>query len=99
MSDTNTSLPKWLSNRHYCRISDLMKLFEVTRPTIDRWHRENPEFPRKRKIGNRFNENCSTHFIVSEVNAYVAMIEKDRAEWTNQFDMVDSKKSGPAQRN
>ncbi|MCL3881916.1 hypothetical protein [Marivita sp. GX14005] len=90
MSDTNTFLPKWLAKRHYCTIKDLMRLFEVSRPTIDRWHRENPSFPRKHKIGNPFNENCSTRFIVAEVNAYVASIQCPRAEWTRQFDLVDS---------
>ncbi|WP_411975560.1 helix-turn-helix transcriptional regulator [Sulfitobacter faviae] len=90
MSDTNTSLPKWLSGRRYCTIKDLMRLFEVSRATIDRWHRENPDFPRKHKFGNPFNENCSTRFVVPEVNAYVAMVEGDRAEWTKQFDPVDS---------
>ncbi|QUJ76951.1 hypothetical protein KDD17_02555 [Sulfitobacter albidus] len=89
MSDTNTSLPKWLAHRRYCTIKDLMRLFEVSRATVDRWHRENPQFPRKHKFGNPFNENYSTRFIVSEVNAYVALVEGDRAEWTRQFDPVD----------
>lgn len=88
MNDTNTSLPKWLANRRYCSIKDLMKLFEVSRATIDRWHRENPQFPRKHKFGNPFNVNCSTRFIVSEVNDYIISVEGERAHWTKQFDMV-----------
>lgn len=90
MSETNTSLPKWLSGRRYCTIKDLMRLFEVSRATIDRWHRDNPRFPRKQKFGNPFNENFSTRFLVPEVNAYVARVEGNKAEWTNQFDPVDS---------
>jgi predicted DNA-binding transcriptional regulator AlpA len=90
MSDTINFPPKWLAGRRYCTIKDLMKLFEVSRATIDRWHRENPNFPRKHKFGNPFNENCSTRFIVSEVMAYVSAVERQHADWTKQFDPVDS---------
>ncbi len=94
MSDTNASLPKWLAHRRYCSISDLMRLFEVSRATIHRWHRENPRFPRKHKFGNPFNENCSTRFIVPELNAYIEAVERRQADWTKQFDMIDTEKVG-----
>ncbi|PVA06623.1 hypothetical protein DC363_08810 [Thalassorhabdomicrobium marinisediminis] len=68
-------LPNWISNRRYCTIKDLMRLFDVSRPTIDRWCRENPQFPRKRKLGIPGRGNCSTRFIVSEVAAYVDLID------------------------
>lgn len=89
MSDSIDTPPKWLAGRRYCTIKDLMKLFEVSRATIDRWHRENPNFPRKHKFGNPFNENCSTRFIVSEVMTYISTVEKQQADWTKQFETVD----------
>lgn len=89
MTNTNTFLPKWLANRSYCSVKDLMKLFEVSRATVDRWHRENPQFPRKHKFGNQFNPNCSTRFIVADVNNFIAGIQGERADWTKQFDMLE----------
>jgi len=56
-----------------------MRLFDVSRPTIDRWCRDNPDFPRKLKLGLPGNDYYSTRFVVSEVNHYVASLEH-RAE-------------------
>lgn len=75
MTDHRTKLPKWLVSRHYCTVKDLMRLFEVSRATIDRWCRENPAFPAKVKLGNPFNENRSTRFVVAEVAVYLEMLE------------------------
>lgn len=76
MTDNRSNLPKWIANGHYCTVKDLMRLFGVTRATIDRWCRDNPEFPVKVKLGNPFNENCSTRFVVSDVAAYLSKIER-----------------------
>lgn len=75
MTNHHTELPKWLVGRHYCKVKDLMRLFDVSRATIDRWCRENPAFPNKVKLGNPFNENSSTRFVVSDVAAYLEVIE------------------------
>ncbi len=64
-------LPTWISKNTYCKIKDLMRLFDVSRATIDRWCRENPGFPQKRKLGSSGRGNCSTRFVVSEVADYV----------------------------
>lgn len=68
-------LPRWMSGRRYCKLKDLMRLFEVSRATIDRWCRDNPDFPKKRKLGTQGVGNCSTRFLVAEVAAYVDLIE------------------------
>lgn len=76
MSEQSPDLPKGLAGRRYCKVKDLMRLFDVSRATIDRWCRENPAFPTKVKLGNPFSENCSTRFIVSDVAEYLAVIEE-----------------------
>jgi predicted DNA-binding transcriptional regulator AlpA len=75
MPEYHSQLPRWLSDRRYCKIKDLMKLFSVSRPTIDRWCRDNPKFPKKRKLGIPGNGNCSTRFVVSEVAAYMDLVD------------------------
>jgi predicted DNA-binding transcriptional regulator AlpA len=75
MFDHHKQLPRWFSDGRYCTINDLMRLFKVSRPTIDRWCRDNPQFPKKRKLGVQGIGNCSTRFVVSEVAAYVDMID------------------------
>jgi predicted DNA-binding transcriptional regulator AlpA len=75
MSEQNTRLPNWLMDHRYCTIKHLMRLFNVSRATIDPWCRENSEFPTKRKLGSPGRGNCSTRFVVSEVAAYVDIID------------------------
>lgn len=75
MPNPDTKLPNWIAGRQYCTVKDLMRLFEVSRATIDRWCRKIPEFPKKRKLGVPGCCNCSTRFIVSEVEAYQNTIE------------------------
>lgn len=75
MTETNNGLPGWLSKNRYCTVKHLMRLFDVSRATIDRWCRDNPEFPRKRKLGIPGRGNCSTRFLVSEVAAYVEFVD------------------------
>lgn len=75
MSDTTRNLPNWLASRHYCTTKDLMRLFDVSRATIDRWCRENPAFPGKVKLGIPGSGSCSTRFVVAEVAAYVCGLE------------------------
>ena len=76
MIEQYKQLPRWFSDRRYCTIKDLMRLFNVSRPTIDRWCRENPQFPQKRKLGIQGVGNCSTRFVVAEVAAYVDLIDR-----------------------
>jgi predicted DNA-binding transcriptional regulator AlpA len=71
-------LPTWISRNPYCKTKDLMRLFDVTRSTIDRWCRENPAFPQKRKLGTPGRGHCSTRFLVSEVASYVATVNCQR---------------------
>lgn len=52
-----------------------MRLFDVSRATIDRWCRENPAFPGKVKLGVPGSGFCSTRFVVSQVADYVASLE------------------------
>ncbi|MBU2868475.1 helix-turn-helix domain-containing protein [Pacificibacter marinus] len=80
MGPLHTTLPKWLEGRRYCTIKDLMRLFGVSRATIDRWCRENESFPSKHKFGNPFNENCSTRFSVSEVKSYISKVEQNQVD-------------------
>lgn len=75
MIDTHTHLPNWLSKNRYCTVKDLMRLFNVSRATIDRWCRDNPKFPTKRKLGIPGRGNCSTRFLVSEVAVYVDFVD------------------------
>ena len=75
MSDIETQLPNWITNRRYCTVKDLMRLFNVSRATIDRWCRDNPIFPKKRKLGVPGRGNCSTRFIVAEVATYVDIVD------------------------
>ena len=75
MPDNHSGLPDWLSSRRYCTVKHLMRLFEVSRPTIDRWCRDNPAFPSKLKLGVPGRGNCSTRFIVADVKTYLAAIE------------------------
>jgi hypothetical protein len=70
-----------------------MRLFEVSQAAVDRWHRENPHFPREHKFGNPYKDNCSTRFVVSEVNDHIAAIEGQLADWTREFSMVEPKKA------
>ncbi|WP_018000153.1 hypothetical protein [Paracoccus sp. N5] len=53
----------------------MQKLLGASRATIGRWHREIPNFPRKIKNGTPRTENCSTRFLVSEVEAYLEVLE------------------------
>lgn len=75
MNDLPINLPNWLTCRHYCTTKDLMRLFDVSRATIDRWCRENPAFPGKVKLGIPGSGACSTRFVVAEVAAYVYGLE------------------------
>lgn len=71
MSLQYPQLPHRFSDCMYCTIKDLMRLFRVSRPTIDRWCRDVPNFPPKRKLGAPGVGNCSTRFLVSDVATYV----------------------------
>lgn len=79
MLETASHLPAWLADRKYCTVKHLMRLFDVSRPTIDRWCRDNPDFPKKLKLGVPGNDYYSTRFVVAEVDQYVASLEH-RAE-------------------
>ena len=74
--DKNSNLPSWLEGRRYCTNKDLMRLFNVSRATVDRWCRENPSFPKKVKLGVPGQGNCSTRFVVTEVSSYLDAIER-----------------------
>lgn len=63
-----------IRGRYYTN-KDLQNLFNVTRATIDRWCRTNPEFPKKIKLGIPGTGNNPTRFLVSEVTAYLRKIE------------------------
>lgn len=71
-------LPAWLSKNAYCKVKDLMRLFDVSRATIDRWCREIPEFPRKLKLVIPGRGHCSTQFLVTEVATYVVAINNQQ---------------------
>ena len=75
MSESKTHLPGWLTGRRYCTVKHLMRLFDVSRATIDRWSRDIPTFPNKLKLGPPGRGNCSTRFLVSEVATYVDTID------------------------
>ncbi len=42
----------------YYTINQVAEMFGVTRATIDRWHRDRPDFPRKVSLGM----NCARFF-------------------------------------
>lgn len=75
MSATNTHLPAWLADRKYCTVKHLMRLFDVSRPTIDRWCRQNPTFPKKIKLGLQGNDYSCTRFVVTDLEKYIAGLE------------------------
>lgn len=78
MSKEHEHLPQWISRNTYCKTKDLMRLFDVSRATIDRWCRENSAFPQKRKLGIPGRGNCSTRFLVTEVAGYVDIVNRHR---------------------
>ena len=75
MTNQQTDLPYWIIDRRYCKVKDLMRLFDVSRATIDRWCRDNPNFPKKRKLGIPGCGNCSTRFVVTELASYLSGID------------------------
>jgi predicted DNA-binding transcriptional regulator AlpA len=54
----------------YYTINQVAEICGVSRPTIDRWHRDRPDFPRKIALG----ENCA-RFLVTDIDAWLAKIE------------------------
>ncbi|TNF13228.1 MAG: helix-turn-helix domain-containing protein [Rhodobacteraceae bacterium] len=50
----------------YYTIPEVAKIFGVTRATVDRWHRDRPDFPRKVLLGPG-----SARFRVTDIDAWL----------------------------
>ncbi|KFE35503.1 helix-turn-helix transcriptional regulator [Thioclava atlantica] len=57
----------------YYTINQVAEMFGVTRATIDRWHRDRPDFPRKVSLGM----NCA-RFRVADIENWIARVEGER---------------------
>lgn len=73
-------LPKWLKGRTFCRINDMMRLFEVSRATIDRWCRQDPRFPKKVRITAEPGDTTSPRFLVNDVRQYLRSLQEQKPE-------------------
>lgn len=63
--------------RRYYTNKDLQRLFGVSRATIDRWSRENPDFPKKVRLVREWHAgHGTTRFLVAEVEAYLKKMEE-----------------------
>ena len=58
-------------------IDEVASFFRVHRKTIDKWHKTRPDFPRKLELADG-----SKRFVLSEIEAYLCMLLKNREQHT-----------------
>ena len=59
-------------------IDEVAAFFRVHRKTIDKWHRFNPEFPRKIELADG-----SRRFLMIEIEEYFSTLLKKRGQQAN----------------